>query len=51
MHGIYKVKWTLIHSAQFLMYVNLHIQEYKKIDKLNHWLMFIYKLKRIFLYC
>lgn len=36
MHGIYKEKWILILSVQYLMYVNLHIQEYKKIGKLSH---------------
>jgi len=33
MHGIYKVKWTLIHFVRCLMFVKRHILELKKIDK------------------
>ncbi len=36
MHGIWKEKWTLIHFVLCLMFVKVHIREFKKIDKLNH---------------
>lgn len=36
MHGIWKVKWILIHFVQCLMYVKLHIQGFKKIDRSSH---------------